>query len=151
MELSTLAYISMIAGTTVAAASALQQGAYQSKVANYNARVLENEKIAIQQKADMDVEEHRERVLRTKASQKVAYLKSGVSLSGSAEDVLSDTERRGLLDEKIIRYNASQGIAGTSAEIALTLAEGKQKKKAGYINAGTSLLAGAGKFAGQLR
>lgn len=137
----------IVAGTLLTAVSALQQGAYQRKVADYNARVLENQKVAIKQKAELDVEQHKDKVKRLKASQRVAYLKSGVSLSGSALDVISETEQQGLLDEKIIRYNAAQGIQGTEAEIALTLAGGEQAMRAGQLQAGASLLAGAGKFA----
>lgn len=146
MTLAAAALAITAIGTGISAVSAFQQGAYQKKVAQYNARVKENEKIAIQQKAELDVQRHREAVNRLKASQRVAYAASGVDLSGSAADVMMDTERRGLLDEKIIRYNASQGIAGTEAEIALTLAEGQQAYQSGVIGAGTSLLAGAGQF-----
>lgn len=136
----------MAIGTAISSLAALQQGRYQQKVAQYNAQVLENQKTAIQQKAELDVQQHREAVKRLKGSQRVAYAASGVDFSGSAIDTLMDTERRSLLDEKIIKYNASQGITGTESEQALTLAAGEQAYQTGLINAGTSLLSGAGKF-----
>lgn len=136
----------LIAGTVISAISSIQQGAYQRKVANYNAKVLENEKVALQQKAELDVEKHRETVRRLKGSQRVATAASGIDFSGSPVDVLFDTEKRSLLDEKIIKYNAQQGIAGTESEIALTLAEGDQAYRTGLIDAGTTILSGAGKF-----
>lgn len=146
MSLAAAALTIAVIGTGVSTLSALQQGRSQRRVSEYNAKVLENQKVAIQQKAELDVQKHREAVNRLRGSQKVAYAKSGIDLSGSASDVLMDTERRGLLDEKIIRYNAAQGITGTESEIALTLAEGRQASQTGLINAGTSLLSGAGQF-----
>jgi len=136
----------LIAGTAISAISSFQQGAYQRQVAKYNAKVSENRKVALQQKADLDVEAHRKAVQRLKGKQRVAYLSSGVDLSGTPLEVMSETERNALLDEKIIRYNARQEIAGTESEIALTLAEGDQAFKSGLIQSGTSLLSGAGKF-----
>ena len=136
----------LVIGTAISALSAIQQGSYQRQVAQYNARVAENRKIALQQQADLDVKRHRERVKRVKASQQVAFLKSGVQLSGTPVDVITDTEARGLLDEKIIRFNAAQGIAAAETEAALSVAEGEQAFQSGLIDAGTSILSGAGKF-----
>ncbi len=136
----------LVAGTAVTALSAFQQGRHLENVSKYNARVLENRKVAIQQKADLDIERHRDRVKRLKGRQRTAFLKSEVELSGSARDVITETDTKALLDEKIIRYNAAQALAGTEAEIDLTLAEGEAQYGAGLITAGTSILAGAGKF-----
>lgn len=146
MSLMAAAVTIMAASTAVSALSAIQQGRYQRKVSQYNARVAENKKVAIQQKAELDVQRHRETVKRLKGSQRVAYASSGVDLSGSALDIISDTERRGLLDEKIIKYNAAQAISGAESEMALNIAEGEQGYQSGLISAGTSLLAGAGQF-----
>lgn len=146
MSLAVASLIVAAVGTAVSTVSSVQQGRYQKKVSEYNAKVLENQKVAIQQKAELDVQQHRETVKRLQGAQKVAYASSGVDLSGSAFDVLMDTNRRGLLDEKIIRYNAAQGISGTEAEIGLTLSEGQQAYKSGLVQAGTSLLSGAGQF-----
>ena len=146
MALATVALAITAIGAGVSTVAAIQQGAYQKKVSQYNAQVLENQKISIQQKAELDVQQHRENVKRLQGAQRTAYASSGIDLSGSAMDVMMDTERRGLLDEKIIKYNAAQGISGTEAEIGLTLAEGQQAYKSGLIQAGSSLLEGAGKF-----
>lgn len=136
-----------VAGVLISAFSVYQQGQYQKAVGKYNAEMARREGEIQKARGDIELRQHREKLKRLKGSQKVAFLKSGVQLgSGSALEVLADTEAQAALDEEIIKYNTKAGIWGKEAEAGLSLMSARQGEVAGTLGAGSTILKGASKW-----
>ena len=108
--------------------------------AKYNAEMAQREAVIARQKADYDIKVHREKVHRLKGKQKVSLLASGVRLSGSAIDLLADTEIQAFLDEEAIRYNAELVGWGKNAEAANYMHQGRTDALAQGVSGVASLL-----------
>ena len=93
----------------------------------------------IRAEAENEAERYTEQVGRTKATQKVAFLKAGVQLTGSPLDILDETIRVG-------RENASAIRAGGAARALDAEFGGEQASTAGR-NALVSGITGAAKSA----
>lgn len=96
--------------------------------------IYESRARMIRDEAENDALLYREKVQRFKASQKVAYLKAGVQLSGSPLDVLDETIRVGRETESAIR--------ATGAARALDARAGGQAAATAGRNALVSGVAG---------
>jgi len=68
-----------------------------------------------QQKTELELQEHRRQVQRLKSQQRTAFLTSGVTLSGTPEDVLADTDFQADLDEQLIRWEGDQRVSSAMA------------------------------------
>jgi hypothetical protein len=98
----------------IGAAQIQQQGVIgktNQAIQNRNAQVLKQEGDAIEQQAEFDVASFAKQFKKLKAEQKVATIKSGAELSGTYFKILKSNEREKILQENIIRYNASIGKA----------------------------------------
>lgn len=82
--------LSVIGGFTQAGAQAGQAKA-EKQAAEYNAQVARNNATAATQQADYNAGRTREQALRSMGSQRAAYAKSGVDISGTALDVGLDS------------------------------------------------------------
>lgn len=132
--------LSAIAG----AGGALYSGAKQQEAADYNAAVAEQGARAAQDKASYDEDIHRERVRKLISTQRALYGKSGVEISGSPLLVLEDTAGQGELDALAIRYGGNVNAAQQKSSATLSRMQGSAARTSSYIQAGTSLLTGAG-------
>lgn len=138
--------VAVLAAATTAY-SQYEQARYDTQVGQYNEKMAQYEADQQRAKGEIELAEHRERVKRLKGSQKVAILKSGMSLgSGTALELLADTEQQAAWDEKIIKWNTDAGVWGKNAEGSLALAEGRQRATQGYLRMGSSLLSNVSKF-----
>ena len=72
---------------------------------------LQKECDAIEQQAEFDVAAFAKQFKKLQAEQKVATIKSGAELSGTYFKILKANEREKVLQDKIIKYNASIGKA----------------------------------------
>ena len=141
------AVVVAVVGLALTAYGQYEQAQYDSKVGKYNEKMAEYEAEMQRQKGALELAEHHDRVRRLKGSQKVAILKSGMSLgSGTAIDLLADTETQAQLDAQVIKWNTDAGVWGKREEGRLALAEGRQRATQGYLRMGSSLLSGASKF-----
>ena len=82
-------------------------GKYNQAVNNRNAKVLENQAIQLEQKAEFDIAQFNKSFKKIKGSTKVATAKSGAVIdSGSAYYVALSNAREAELQRKLIEYNA---------------------------------------------
>lgn len=126
----------IIAGITavVSAAGAIQSGNAQKKMAEYNAQVAEAQ-------GKYNAERQQDRARRLLAQGRVNIAKSGIQVSGSPLDVLTDNAMNAELDRLAILRSAD-------SKAAMSRMEGSAAQQAGYFGAATSLLSGAGRAYG---
>ena len=98
----------------IGAAQIQQQGVIgktNKAIQDRDAQVFKQEGDAIEQQAEFDVASFAKKFKKLKAEQKVATIKSGAELSGTYFKILKSNEREKILQDNIIRYNASIGKA----------------------------------------
>ena len=82
-------------------------GKYNQAVNNRNAKVLENQALQLEQKAEFDIAQFNKSFKKIEGSTKVATAKSGAVIdSGSAYYVALSNAREAELQRKLIEYNA---------------------------------------------
>ena len=131
-------------------AAAKQQsalGKYNQQVANRNALVKEQEAEAIKKQTEFDIAKFDQQFEQLTGTTKVATLKSGVELSGSALNILRYNAEQAEVQKDVMDYNSkvaqSQKIEEANfARIQGVIArrEGKIAALGSYARAGESLL-----------
>tara|TARA_R110000796_G_scaffold228104_2_gene345084 strand:- start:389 stop:859 length:471 start_codon:yes stop_codon:yes gene_type:complete len=86
-------------------------GKFNQAVNERNAKVLEQEGEQIEKQAEFDILQFDKKFTELKGEQIVNTLKSGVTFEGTALRIARANEREKILQENIIRYNASIGKA----------------------------------------
>lgn len=147
-----------VAGAATGAIGSIQAGNAKASAASYQAAILEkNRQTALdnaaktQAAADQDENALRRKNAQFAGTQIASAAGGNIDLSsGSIADIFADTARLGEEDALTLRQNWDAKVSDQyqqardfSSQAALTRAEGKQAKRAGYINAASSLLAGA--------
>ena len=136
-------------------------GKAAQQAANYNAKIAENNKKIKDMEAKQIMSVHNEynlpkfdkTVEEIQGTTRVSYLKSGVTLSGTANEALYANALELETDRDIMQYNAenakdtkiNEGIM-LQAEADLSRWHGKVAKKASYYAAGQSLLSTGATF-----
>ena len=123
-------------------------GKYNQGVNNRNAKVLENQAIQLEQKAEFDIAQFNKSFKKIEGSTKVATAKSGAVIdSGSAYYVALSNAYEAQLQKNLIRYNAKIAADNKREEATFAIIKGQiarnQAKLAqlGTIaSTGTSLL-----------
>lgn len=123
-------------------------GKYNQGVNNRNAKVLENQAIQLEQKAEFDIAQFNKSFKKIEGSTKVATAKSGAVVdSGSAYYVALSNAYEAQLQRNLIRYNAKIAADNKREEATFAIIKGQiarnQAKLAqlGTIaSTGTSLL-----------
>lgn len=100
------------------------EGAFNQQAANATASVLRKQADLSKRETEADIVRYAAEAQTFKASQKLAYLKSGVTLEGSPLDVLDETAR-------ISSENISAMRAKGEATAAALRAKGREVKSAG--------------------
>jgi len=93
----------------IGAAQYQQQGAigkYNQGVQNRNAAIAEQEAIAIEKQTDFDLARFDQKFSQLQAETKVATLKSGATLSGTALNNLRYNAEQSKIQKNIIEYNS---------------------------------------------
>ena len=130
-------------------------GKAAQQAANYNAKIAENNKKIKDMEAkqimsvhnDFNLPKFDKTVEEIQGTTRVSYLKSGVTLTGTANEALYANALELETDRDIMQYNAenardtkiNEGIM-LQAEANLERWRGKVAKKASYYAAGNSLL-----------
>ena len=138
-----VATIAVVAGASLTAYSQYQAGKAQKAMADYNAKLAENEAIAQEQATRAETERMRSEKRRMLATQRAAYGKTG-AIATEGTSLLTMAEQAGEMEKDILnmqRTGAMQAQASRS-EAALSRYQGKQAKAQGIMKAGSSLLSG---------
>jgi len=122
-------------------------GKYNQQVANRNALVKEQEAEAIKKQTEFDIAKFDQKFEQLTGTTKVATLKSGVELSGSALNILRYNAEQAEVQKDVMDYNSkvaqSQKMEDANfARIQGVIArrEGKIAALGSYARAGESLL-----------
>jgi hypothetical protein len=131
-------------------AAAKQQsalGKYNQQVANRNALVKEQEAEAIKKQTEFDIAKFDQQFEQLTGQTKVATLKSGVELSGSALNILRYNAEQAEVQKDVMEYNSqvAQSRKMEEANFAriqgvIARREGKIAALGSYARAGSSLL-----------
>ena len=131
-------------------AAAQQQsalGKYNQQVANRNALVKEQEAEAIKKQTEFDIAKFDQQFEQLTGTTKVATLKSGVELSGSALNILRYNAEQAEVQKDVMDYNSkvAQSQKMEEANFAriqgvIARREGKIAALGSYARAGESLL-----------
>lgn len=152
------AYSSYSSGQA-AKAQAESQADYQTKMANYNAQVQENNAASIRDQTSAKEDAQRRMVRIQQGKERASIAQSGLSATGSLLDVYDQNAVFNELDILNTRYAGEMEARGLAAqsqvtrwqgatESGLSRAQGKNAQTAGYIGAASSLLNGASSYYG---
>jgi hypothetical protein len=140
-----IAAVAAVAGTGVAAYSAVSAGNNARSTANYNATVQQNAAKDAENRGAIAAAQHDQQTRQMIARQNATMSASGIDTStGSPLDILTGTAGMGKLDSLQILNNAQRTAAGMNAQAGLDLFQGNAAQNAGYFNAGGSILGGLG-------
>jgi len=133
--------------SVAAATSADEIGKFNEKVANRNAIISEQEAEAQAKLTEFNIAKFNQSFEKFQSTTKVAILKSGVELSGTALKILQSNAEQAELQKDIIEYNGKVAEAKKLEEAnfarisgALARAQGRQQAIGYLAGAGTSLL-----------
>lgn len=139
------AYSAYQGGQTAKANARSQQDA-----ANYNAEIAAQNAAVARQQASAREEAQRRQARQVLGEQRAALSQAGIGLAGSAADVYGASANAAELDALNIRYEGELDARGLLAQSSLSNFEGqvagrnaRTAGQAGYLNAASTLLAGA--------
>lgn len=146
---TTTLLITALAVSAAAAAagtySSISQGKQAEAAGKYNAKVERNNALTATREAQFQADRIRKRNRLIAGKQRAAYVKSGIDLSGSAEDVMLDSATEGELDVLSRQYAGSSAATSFTARSRLFGSEAAAAGRAGYVGAAGALLGGAAK------
>ena len=133
--------------SVAAATSANEIGKFNQKVANRNAIIAEQEAAAQAKLTEFNIAKFNQSFEKFQSTTKVATLKSGVELSGTALNILQSNAEQAELQRDIIEYNGKVAEAkkleeANFARMSGSIARMQGRQQAiGYLSqAGSSLL-----------
>ena len=149
-----LSIVPVVVSGVLGAASSIYQGDRQAKMYGAQAQAAENNaKIAQRQAAESvsrgarEIQRFRRDAGQFQASQESALAASGVTLSGSALNIMQDTAMGIEQDVETMRYNTLREKWGFDVqsvnfenEASAAMASAKNAKQAGYLGAAGSLI-----------
>jgi hypothetical protein len=133
--------VSAVAG----AVSAMDAADAQKQALDYNADVMDAQAQSEREAAAFAETQQREQAAKLRARQRVAYASSGIDLSeGTPLEVLGQQAGEMEMDALTIRYNGEIKAKQSESQAAIYRMQGAQAQRAGFANAGSSLLTGLG-------
>lgn len=146
------AIIMSAVGSVVGAIGAMEAANAQANALEYNAKVAEQNAQMAKDQAEYEAKRQASKMARLGASQRVAYLASGVMIDdGTAMDVILDTTTQGEMDRLAILYGGDVESVNYRAQAASSRMEARAVKTAGMYKGFSTLLGGAGSALGQYR
>lgn len=139
------------AGTALSAASFLQQGAAAKASARYNAALYERNSQIAQQNAQFQEDRQRRVAAQRMGANRAAIGGSGVTMDGSALDILESNAAQEELDALMIRWNGTNAASDLMGNAGLQRAQGANAQTGSFIGAGSALLLGGAKAAERLK
>lgn len=142
------AAVASIAAAGISAYGMYSQGQAQKKMAEYNAEVAANAAKSSQMQGQAEAERIRDRNARVAGAQRASFLSSGVTISGSASDVMYDSALEGELDAMMAIYRGDIGANQANSQAELSRMQGRAAQSASMYNATGTLLTGVGNSLG---
>jgi hypothetical protein len=136
--------IMMAVSGGIQAVGAIQQARAQQQAANYNKAVSERNANIARQQTEADVISLRKKQYQQFGALRAAVAASGVTIEGSPLDLLESSVIEAELDIQRLEYSGELKAAGYEGDADLYSMQAKNAKTAGYFNAASSLLMGAG-------
>lgn len=137
--------IIMVAGLVLGAYAQHENAEHMKDVARFNAREGENEAVRTRNQGHQEEVTHRQKVEQLRSEQRANFAANNVDLNtGSAADVIGDTELFGEVDSLRIRTNYQEQAAALERGSSLVRSQGDAASRAGKLQAGGTLLQGAG-------
>jgi len=138
-----------LASTAFQARAQYQEGKYAQGVAEYNARVQENEATQLRNIAVEEENLQRQKTAELLSTQRAQIGASGVELgTGSAAQLQEATTTLGEADALRIRSNYESQIQAKETQAGLTRAQGEFAAQAGEMSAFGTILSGTAKTLG---
>ena len=138
-------------GTVFSAFSAIQQGSAAKSAADYNAALYERNAQITRQNAQIQEERQRRMAAMRAGANRAAIGGSGVTVEGSALDLLESNAAQEELDALMIRWNADNTATGMEANAELERRSGRNARTSSFTGAGSALLLGGARTAGMLK
>lgn len=154
ISMSTMAWIALgttAAGYAVQAYNQHEQGQYEQDVANYNAKVGEQQAKQVEEIGNIQEQQQRTKVRQMIGAQRAAMAASGATVDeGTFGNLLDDTYMAGEMDAQNIRANAMKEAWGYRVGADMTRRQGQAAAAAGNAAAFGTLLTGAGQTFGMM-
>lgn len=133
------------AGGAIAGAQASATAAGQTRdQAAFNKQLSDQQATAIDQQTQVQVNADRDKATRLAGTQRVGFLKSGITLDGTASDVMYDTAIQTELAALTDQYKGRIAASFSRKQGALGLYEGTAKAGVYDAQSTSDLLGGAG-------
>lgn len=133
-----------VVGGAVQAAGAMQQAEAEAQAHEYNAAVAERNEKVIHQQTKVAKEDQRRENKRVLSTIRTLYGNSGMSMTGSALDVMIDTKYEQELEVKRIGYKGKLAQIEQRDARNLELMGADNARAAGSISAVSAILGGVG-------
>jgi len=144
----TIAAAAAVIGGGVSAYAVYQQGQTAKNTAKFNAKVMENEALRNEMDGRESIARRRKDNKRLMGRSRARLAKSGVVEEGTPLEVMAEVAGQmelAALDERRAVNTESQRLR---TQAGISLWEGKQQARGANIQAGATLLSGAGQAAG---
>lgn len=132
-------------GEIFQAAGAVAEGEAQYKAAKYNAALARKNASYIRGQSISDAYKSNIEGRKQIGEMRASYAASGVTIEGSAFDVLQESARAAKQDEMNLRYQGERQAQAVEQGATLTEFEGKMAKTMGYVKAAGHVASGASK------
>ena len=147
MSLLAIAATTALVGSGVQAYSSYQQGKSAEAAGKVNAALAQREADQQRQAGQLEAERMRRERIRLAATQRAGFAKSGVTSEGTPLQVMIQSAADEELNAQMTQYNAGIGAMRSGSEASIYKAQGVAAKRAGTLQAGSSLLSGVSQAA----
>ena len=137
-----------VVGAGVSAYGMYAQGQAQKQMADYNAKVQQNNAAMKMQQGQYEAGLIAQRNRRLRGAQAAASGKAGVDVSGSVSDVMYDSALQGEVNRLSAIYKGQIGSDESASAASLSRASGESAVSQSYWGAAGTLLSGAGQGLG---
>jgi hypothetical protein len=138
----------MVAAAAVSAVGAISSAQATSAAAKTNARIADRNALISRQSAAAEEEKQRRLSRRQAGANRAAIGASGITMDGSALDVMEDNAMDAEMDALTIRYNGEIGAMNSESDASLERMRAGAARTAGMFGAGSALLQGGAKAYG---
>lgn len=141
-----LAALGFAAGV-VGAYGSLEKGKADKAAAKYNAAVARQNATLARQQAERDAQQVRVQGQKFLGDIQTSYAASGVTMEGSAYDVMAESAANIKMDEMNVKYQGELQANQLNAQARMDEWAGRVAQRGSYISAAGSLLGGASDYA----
>jgi hypothetical protein len=121
-------------------------GRFNQAIQNRNAQIAEQEKQAIADKTEFDLQQFDKQFSQLQGQATTRILTSGAELSGSGLRVLHSNEVEKTVQENVMKYNSLVAQNTKSNEATMSRIQGQYMRDQGRSSAIGTLISGAGTF-----